>query len=89
MDELDIFMTCFMPDVSQNNQSGPFIIKIYHSTSSPLLFYCLEMNLKPDLRNHIAKHFIVTHLELTQLKGSSWHAVLTVGLSDTGEVPAR
>lgn len=66
MDELDTFMPYFMHEVSQNNHSGLFIIKIYCSTSSPLLFYCFKMNMKPDLRIPISKCFIVTVLELTQ-----------------------
>lgn len=66
MDELDIFMTYFMQEVNQNNHSGPFTIKIYCPTSSPFLYYCFKMNLKPDLRIPISKCFIITDLELTQ-----------------------
>lgn len=66
MDELDSFVTYFMQNISQNNHSRPFVIKIYRSTLSPLLFYCIKMSLKPDLRIPTSKRFIVTHLELTQ-----------------------
>lgn len=39
VDELDIFMTFIMHEVSQNNHSSPFDINSYCSTSFPLLFY--------------------------------------------------